>query len=380
MTPMVSPGRRASGSRPSFFQQHQAFPGGLFGQGQVFGGLHIQPAQGVVLGLVKQAQHKAGGEQPHAGPGDEPGVQHTLGHRAEDLLVGAAAVQVAAVFQRQADRFLRPGGDLVVAVEVRHRPAVRDEMPGKAPVPAQDLLQSGAGAADFAVGAVVGAHDRLHPAFPHAGFKGGQVGFLHIPGGGPGVKAVAQRLRPRVDRKMLGAGGGQQVLPLPLDAPDEAHRQPGGEGGVLAVGFLAAAPAGVPEDVHVGRPEGQPLVDVPVAAGAGLVVLGPAFQPDHPADPLHQFRVEGGPQPDGLGEHGGHPRPGHAVQRFVPPVVGRHPQPGDGRRVVPQLGSLLLQRHLFHQRPGAGLGLRSVHHRHSLAAAAAGAPRRFSSV
>ena len=41
---------------------------------------------------------------------------------------------------------------------------------------------------------------------------------------------------------------------------------------------------------------------------------------------------------------------GYAVERLVPPVVGRNAQPVNGRRVVAQLAGSLLHRHLDDQR------------------------------
>ena len=299
-------------------------------------GLHVPAAQGVVGRLVEQPQQEPGGEQPHAGLLHVLPVQQALVYRVQNFLVGAAAVYVAAVLQGQLHRLLRPGGDLVVAVEIRHSPAVRDEMPPEAPLLPQDFLQRGAAAAGLPVGAVVGAHHGLHPGFLHAGLKGGEVGLLHVLLAGFGVEAVAQRLGAGVHGKVFCAGGPQQVLPVALQALDKAHPQPGGELRVLAVGLLAPAPAGVTEDVYIGGPEGEPLVDVPVPTGGGLVVFGPALDADGPAHLLHGGGVEGGGHADGLGEHGGHPGPGHPVEGLVPPVVGWHPPAGgwQGRRTA----------------------------------------------
>ena len=70
-----------------------------------------------------------------------------------------------------------------------------------------------------------------------------------------------------MDGKVLGAGGGFQIFAVALEAPDIGLAQLGGEVGVLAVGLMASAPAGVPEDVDIGGPEGQSLIDIPVALG-----------------------------------------------------------------------------------------------------------------
>src|SRR5205085_6863875 len=113
-----------------------------------------------------------------------------------------------------------------------------------------------------------------------------------------------------------------------------------GEVRVLAVGLLAAAPARVAEDVDVRRPEGEALVARALAPPRELVVLGPRLVADRGRDVAHEGRVERRRHPDGLGEHGGRARAGHAVEAFVPPLVGGYPEAGDGRRVVHELRDL----------------------------------------
>ena len=57
--------------------------------------------------------------------------------------------------------------------------------------------------------------------------------------------------------EVLASGDGAEVVEvISLDSGDEGHAEPGGEERVLAVGLLAAAPAGIAEDVDVGGPEG----------------------------------------------------------------------------------------------------------------------------
>ena len=160
---------------------------------------------------------------------------------------------------------------------------------------------------------------------------------------------------------MLGAGRRFQGLARALQAADESRAQAGGEVGVFAVGLLAPAPAGIAKDVHVGRPHGQPVVDVPVAQGGKGVVLGPGFGGSGGGDAFQQFVVEHGRQGDGLGEAGGGAAPGQAVQGFVPPVVGGHAQTLDGRRVITQLGSHLGHRHASDQFFGQFFRLLALH-------------------
>ena len=252
-------------------------------------------------------------------------------------------------------------------MEVPDGPAVGGEVALEAPLAPQELHhQRLTAAAGLAVGAVVCAHDGLHLRVLHQGLEGGEVGFLHVLGGSHGVELMPEALRAGMHGEVLGAGGGLHGFPVALQAPDVGLAQLRGEEGILAVGLVAAAPAGIAEDVDVGRPEGQPLVDVPVAVAGGGVVLGAALGGGHIAQLLHQGGVEGSGHADGLGPHGSRAGAGHAVERLVPPVVGRNAQPVNGRRVVAQLAGSLLHRHLADQRHCLLPCLFAVHNRSSL--------------
>ncbi len=149
-----------------------------------------------------------------------------------------------------------------------------------------------------------------------------------------------------VDGEVLGRGDQLQVARVvALQALDERDAHAGGQVWVFAVGFLAATPARVAEDVDVGRPEGEPLVDAALALAQGLVVLGARFVGDRRGDLRHEIEVPGGRQADGLREDGGDARAADAVQALVPPVVLGHAEPLDGRRRVHHLRDLLGQRH-----------------------------------
>ena len=286
-------------------------------------------------------------------PGDVLLGDQPLPQGQEQAAVAVAAVQIAAVFQGQGHGLGGVLRDHVPGVEVPDGPAVGDHVALEAPPAPEDVLQQRlASAAGLAVGAVVGPHDRLHPGVPDAGLKGREIGLLHVLGRGHGVELVPQALRPAVDGEVFGAGGGFHGLAVSLEAPDVGFAKPGRETGVLAVGLVPPAPAGVPEDVDVGGPEGQALVDVPVVLGGEGVVLGPALGGGHISQLFQQLLVEHSRQADGLGEAGGGARPGHAVKGLIPPVVGGDPQAGNGRRVVAQLAGLFLQAHLGRQSLG----------------------------
>ena len=229
-------------------------------------------------------------------------------------------------------------------------------------------------AGGLAVHAVVGAHDGLHLRLGDELAEGVEIRLVEILRGDLGVELVAQVFRPGVDGEVLGAGGGPEILPVPLQPPDEGAAQPGGEVRVLSPGLVASAPPGIPEDVHVGGPEGEPLVDVPVAHGGLGVVLGASLGADDLRDALHRLFVPHGRKADGLGEHGGRTRPGHAVERLVPPVVFRDPQPRDGARLVAELRGLFLRGHLRDQFLRLSAGLLQIHAERSFPAGLPGLP------
>ena len=248
-------------------------------------------------------------------------------------------------------------------VEVGNRPAVADHVSLEAPLVPQRFLQQCLGTAGrLPVHPVVSAHHAFHFRFLHRGFKGRQIGLGHVLPGGFRVKLVAYRLRAAVHRKVLAAGRGLQILPMSLQALDEADTQTAGQIRILAVGLVSPAPSGIPENIDVRAPYRQPLVDVPIPMAALPVVLGPRLVRDHAADFLLHILVKHGGHADRLRKHRGRAGPGHTVQRFVPPVVGRNPQPRNRRRVILQLGGLLLQGHLPHQRLGLADRFASVSH------------------
>ena len=103
-----------------------------------------------------------------------------------------------------------------------------------------------------------------------------------------------------------------------------------GEVRIFAVGLHAAAPARVAEEVDVGRPEGEALIDVALAAADEFVVLGAGFIGDGGGDAEDEVLVPRGGEADGFGENGGASGAGDAVEALVPPVVGRHVEARDG--------------------------------------------------
>ena len=94
----------------------------------------------------------------------------------------------------------------MVQVEIRNGPAVGSKVSVKFPFPAQKIDHQRLGsAAWFPVGAVVRAHETLHPCIRQL-LKSRQVGFFHILFTCNRIKFMPQRFRSGMHRKVLGAG------------------------------------------------------------------------------------------------------------------------------------------------------------------------------
>ena len=153
---------------------------------------------------------------------------------------------------------------------------------------------------------------------------------------------------------MLACGHGAQVVQIAaLNAGNKSHAHLAGEKRVLAVGLLASAPAGIAEDVNVGRPERQAVEDAMVAFALGLVVFGAGFGGDDLAHVVNDGGVPRGCHADGLWKDGGVTRAGHAVQGLIPGLVIRNAEAGYGRGPVFKLGGFFVERHAAHQVVGA---------------------------
>ena len=133
------------------------------------------------------------------------------------------------------------------------------------PVP-QDILDQQLGAGSrIAVYTVIGAHKAEYAGFGQA-LKGGQIGLIEVLLGHDGVKFMAHGLRTGVDGIVLGAGRSLivAVFVFFLYGIDKLEAELGGEIRIFAVGFLAAAPTGITENVDVRGPESKTLINVTV--------------------------------------------------------------------------------------------------------------------
>ncbi len=164
-----------------------------------------------------------------------------------------------------------------------------------------------------------------------------------------------------MDREVLGRRDhGRKFGVGSLHPGHERHCHAAGQIGILSVGLLPAAPAGIAEDVDVRRPGVQAGADPAEMAGlAGQRVQAANLDADRGGHIMNERRIEGGGQPDGLGEVGGGDGSDGSVQGLRPPVVSRHAQPRDRRRHIDQLPDLLVERHPGDQLGGLGAGFRA---------------------
>ena len=324
-------------------------------------GLDLGDGDAVVLASVHQAQEVSGGEEPDGAFTDDGLGDHALFVSLHHEPIGAAAVEVAPRVQRQGDAFLRAGGDLVVLVEVPDGPAVGDVVALEAPSAPEGLPHEHvAGAAGFAVGAVVGAHDCFHAGIDKC-FECREICLIQVLFGGDGVEDVPEILGTAVDGEVLCACGGFHDRSVALKALHECGAHPCGEVRVLSQCLVASAPSGIAEDVDVRGPERQPLVDVPVALCGCGIVLRPSLRRADLRLVVDEVRVERRGHGYRLREHRGRAGPGHPVERLVPPVVGGNPKPLDRRCIEDELPCGLFNRHPRNKLAGLVFSFDPVH-------------------
>ena len=162
-----------------------------------------------------------------------------------------------------------------------------------------------------------------------------------------------------MDRHMLDGRDDLGMLQVrALQAAHEGDADAAGEERVLTIGLLAPAPARIAEDVDVGRPDGQPLVQAAIGVERLAVELRARLDRDDIADLLDQRGVPGRGHAHRLREDGRRSVARDAVQPFAPPVIGGQVQRGLGRGFVDQLRRLLRDGQLLCLgRKGGGGGL-----------------------
>lgn len=283
-------------------QQHQRFARGascqrIVRRRLVDRGGNRRPRQ--LPGRIEHAQAHARGHQGLQRGVDLRFVDQALADRCRQGGVLLPAFQLGAVLDRQRSGLFAGGDDLVVLPDIHDRPAVGHHVAPEAPLVTQYILQQElAGAGRLAVHAVVGAHHRIHLALLDQCLERRQVGLVQVALGGARIEVVTIGFRATVHGQMLG-GGVELAVRLALrvlrcggafalQALHEGHAHARGEEGILAVGFLAAAPARITEDIDVRRPEGQPLIARVLVLAQELMVLGARLVADRGGDLVHQ--------------------------------------------------------------------------------------------
>ena len=264
---------QGQGSR-CIFDEHHALPGRPAGRGGVLR-TGYRRERDVVVGIVRvvaeDAEFIARDKQ-----GQERLVEVFLGQIAQPkgLAEGAhrlAAFQVEAAFEGQGGALRFRSRDVMAGPDIGHGAAVGHDVAAEAPFPAQDVLQEQAAAGSaLAVHAVVGPHHGFHPRVFDKHPESGQVGFAEIAGRGRDVKRMPQPFRPGMHGIVLGAGRRLQIKRIiSLHAAHEGTAERAGQERVLSVGLHSSSPAGVPENIDIGRPIRQAGILAEIAIRGG---------------------------------------------------------------------------------------------------------------
>src|ERR1700756_2636059 len=141
---------------------------------------------------------------------------------------------------------------------------------------------------------------------------------------------MPRRLRAAMHREVFWRRYCFQVVRiLALQAGNERDSHPPGKVRILAVGFLAAAPARVPEYVDVWRPDREAAIPVRAAVRAhGCVVLSANLGAIYTRNFVNQRLVERCGQTNRLRKDGRRAGAGDPVETLVPPGVFGNAEPG----------------------------------------------------
>ena len=230
------------------------------------------------------------------------------------------------------------------SIEIHDSPAIGDDIAVKSPpVPQNPLNEFAASATGIAAKAVVGTHHRLGMRLNNRCSERGKIRLEKVAITYQCVKDVTDRLGPAVNRKVLWSGDRLEIpRVISLHSLHEFHRQPPREIWIFTVGFHPPAPAGIAENVDVGRPERKAFIDFRPPFSERPAVFGPCFVGDNRGNAEHQIGIPGRGKANCLGKHRGLSGSRHTMKGFTPPVVGRNAQTFNGRGIVEHLLHLLL--------------------------------------
>jgi len=163
------------------------------------------------------------------------------------------------------------------------------------------------------------------------------------------IGKVAGGFRSAVHGVVLRGCDGEVVFGvIALQSGDVGNAHAAGEERIFAVGLLSAAPAGITEDVEIGRPEVQASHDAGVAFARVLHVLDASLNTNLRRHGANSRRIERGGKPDAL-RILGHTLVDDSVEGFAPPFVCRNFEPRHCRGIVLHLRSLLRKSHAAYQ-------------------------------
>src|SRR5579863_2708647 len=157
---------------------------------------------------------------------------------------------------------------------------------------------------------------------------------------------MPRRFRPAVHGVMLRCSDHSKIFRIfSLHSGNESNSHPSCKKWIFAVGFLAASPARIAENINVRRPEVEALHDVATPGAHGLVMLGARFCADYDCHVVDQSGIESCGESNRFGEYGRSPGSGHSMESLIPPVIRGYLQPRYGARLVYKLRRFFLERH-----------------------------------
>ena len=295
-------------------------------------------------GRIEHAEAEPGFEETADGAVDVLWRDETILESVVEGFVLRAASEIRAGSEREGGSLGERHDEAVALVKIVDGPAVGDNVAAKAPLIAEKTEKELIGAGGFTADGIVGAHDGVGVAINDGGAEGGRVGVVKIVKRNRNIEAVTDGFGAAVNGVMLGSRNGfEKVRIVALKACDEGYAETAGEKGIFAVSFLTATPAGITEDIDVGRPESETVVTARVVVGDGVIVFAAGFGGDDVGDGVDQFGVPGGGEADGLGKDGGGTGARDTVKAFIPPVVGGDLEARDGGSNVLHLGDFFVE-------------------------------------
>src|SRR5260370_11626933 len=120
------------------------------------------------------------------------------------------------------------------------------------------------------------------------------------------IELVTRRFWSAMHRVMFGRRDDLEIMRIgtlhPLNKRDcQAARKIW----IFAVRCLTASPARVAKYIDVGRPECESVIAAMVVVAKGFVVFRTGLRGNDVRNAMHQVRIPGGGDPDGLREHCG---------------------------------------------------------------------------